>query len=184
MWSTFWCFWLKTVSVIYFSCWLHCFNFEYFFRNFGCQLCYQIFVNIFFFWSFSVETKHSVISQDPCTLFMHCHVTCDYCYPRMFQNSKIFELHCGLLLTYDACQKKLIRKISAKSVRVWSPPLPILWFWFGGLKKCNIHYIYKKINIALEQFQPMYLLNWWDMHEHILVLMPLAIIWYIYTYNF
>ena len=27
------------------------------------------------------------------------------CCNRVFQNSKIFELHCGLLLTYDACQK-------------------------------------------------------------------------------
>ena len=37
---------------------------------------------------------------------------------RKFQNSKFFELHCGLLLTYDACQKKLICQILAKSVRL------------------------------------------------------------------
>ena len=45
-----------------------------------------------------------------------------YMWLRVFQNSKIFELHCGLLLIYDVCQKKLICQISAKSVWVCTPP--------------------------------------------------------------
>ena len=68
---------------------------------------------------------------------------------RAFQNSNIFELHCGLLLTYDTCQKKLICQISAKSVRV-CPPLPRRAFYdYGraGSKKAKFT-IHKKSNLS------------------------------------
>ena len=54
---------------------------------------------------------------------------------RVFQKSKIFELHCGLSLIYDASQKKLICQISAKSVRVWPPSHSLYDFATVGSKK-------------------------------------------------
>ena len=70
-----------------------------------------------------------------------------------FSNGRIkIELHCGLLLTYDACQKKLIWQISPKSVCVWSTRHSFCDFDPAGSKNtiCTIHKINKNCPRALQ----------------------------------